>query len=206
MRIAKVVRQGTLVVLCCIVTAAAVAGPPIPRSLFYQQFIEQPDGTLAGPWQIWAEGNNTHCLMLHEGRLVHSLQLGDTLYIWLDGHREGQRKHLGNGLASYGVIRQIERIRNLGTWDRELNVDGAVYELYSYKGSAQTDGQQYEEHVSVSFDARSGAPKAWVSDIMVGGSGVVERLTMLFRDVEVNPTMPLGIFDLPNGVVFTEKK
>ncbi|MCU0975470.1 MAG: hypothetical protein MUC71_04065 [Steroidobacteraceae bacterium] len=206
MRIAEVVRQGTLAVLCCIVTAAVVAGPPIPRSLFYRQFIEQPDGTLAGPSQIWAEGNNTHCLMLHEGRFVHALQRGDSLYIWIDGHRDGQRKYLGNGLASYGVIRQIERIRNLGAWDREVKVDGAVYEFYMYTGIAQIDGQQYEEHVSVSFDSRSGAPKVWVSDIMVGGSGVFERLTMIFRDVEVNKAMPLGIFDLPNGVVFTEKK
>jgi len=36
----------------------------------------------------------------------------------------------------------------------------------------------------VSFDARSGAPKVWLSEIMVGGSGVVERMSMVFRDTE----------------------
>jgi hypothetical protein len=206
MRVSAIIRQCTFVVLGCIVTAAAVAGPPIPRSMFCRQFVEQPDGTLTGPVQFWAEGNNMRGVMLYEGRLIHTLQLGDTLFTWADGDREGRRQNLGDGLASYGLIRQIERIRSLGTWDREVTVDGVVYEQYRYAGTAQTDSKRYEEHVSVSFDARSGAPKVWLSEIMVGGSGVVERMSMVFRDTEVNITMPNGVFDLPEGVVFTERK
>ena len=206
MWVSAIIRQCTFVVLGCIVTAAAVAGPPIPRSMFCRQFVEQPDGTLTGPLQLWAEGNNTRGVLLYEGRLIHTLQLGDTLFTWADGDREGRRQYLGNGLASYGLIRQIERIRSLGTWDREVTLDGVVYEQYRYAGTAQTDSERYEEHVSVSFDARSGAPKVWLSEIMVGGSGVAERMSMVFRDTEVNITMPNGVFDLPEGVVFTERK
>lgn len=173
MRVAEISWRCTFVVLGFVVTAAAVAGPPIPRSMYCRQFIEQPDGMLTGPLQLWAEGNNMHGVMLYEGRLIHTLQLGDTLFTWVDGDREGRRRHLGNGLASYGLIRQIERIHSLGTWDRQMTVAGAVYEQYRYTGTAQTDG---------------------------------ERMTMIFRDAEVNITLPDGVFDLPDRVVFAESK
>jgi hypothetical protein len=187
--------------------ATAAAGPPIPQSLFCRIFFDQGNDRVSGPLQMWAAGNNGHAVMLADGHTVHTLQLGDVMYTWGDMGRNGIKRELGDGLASYGLIRQIERVRGMGRWIQDVEVEGTRYDLYRYSGTAHDGaGGQYYEEASVSFDSRTGAPKMWVSTIQGGTGGGAGTMTMYFRDVEVNARMPIDIFELPSEIQFTVKQ
>jgi hypothetical protein len=187
--------------------AAAAAGPPIPQSLFCQIFNDEGNGFVSGPLQMWAEGNSGHAVMLAEGHFIHVLQLGDVMYTWGDLGLNGISHKLGDGLASYGLIRQIERVRSLGSWVKDVEVEGTRYDVYYYSGTAHDGGgRQYYEEVTATFDSRTGAPKTWVSTIRGGSAGDSSTMNMYFRDVQVNARMPIDIFKLPGEIQFEPKE
>jgi hypothetical protein len=187
--------------------AAAVAGPPIPQSLFCRIFFGAGNDVASGPLQMWAAGNSGRSVMLAEGQMIHVLQLGDVMYSWDERRLDGTRQELGDGLASYGLIRQIERVRSLGTWVKDVEVEGTRYDVYSYSGTAHDGrGRQYHEEVSATFDSRTGAPKTWASTIREGTAGDSSTMIMYFRDVEVNARMPVDIFKLPSEIRFAPKE
>ncbi len=145
--------------------------------------------------------------MLAEGQTIHVLQLGDVMYTWDERRLDGTKQELGDGLVSYGLIRQIERVRSLGRWVKDVEVEGTRYDVYFYSGTAHDGGgRQYYEEVSASFDSRTGAPRTWVSTIQGGTAGDSSTMTMYFRDVEVNARMPIDIFKLPSEIQFVPRE
>jgi len=60
------------------------------------------DGTLGRARCSSGQRQQHARVLLYEAELIHTLQLGDTLFTWADGDREGRRQYLGSGLPSYG--------------------------------------------------------------------------------------------------------
>jgi len=190
-----------LLVVCA---SVALAGPPIPRALHCEMLIDAEDGTFLGPFDLWAEGNRTHVILRAPGNVVHTLQLDDSLYTWDESGHPGSKRGLGTGMASYGVVRQIERLRDIGRLDKEWKDADGAYAVYVYSAAAtDAQGLPYLEDIAASFDVRSGAPQVWMSRITYSGRPT-QSMTMLFRNVIVNPRMPIDIFELPHKVEFAE--
>lgn len=202
-------RQPVLVLagaLLSLLAAGALAGPPIPRSLSCQTYTEFEDGATYGPFEFWASGNESLSILRLDGSEVRSLQLGDVLYTWGGSKVKGIKRRLGTGLASLGLIRQIERVRNLGRWVDERVVDGQRYDIYEYEATATGPrGEPYSETVMAAFDSRSGAPKQWISTLTFPATGKASTLIMYFSDVEVNVHVASHLYDLPRNVEFVER-
>ncbi|NNC90763.1 MAG: hypothetical protein HKN82_20085 [Akkermansiaceae bacterium] len=157
-------------------------------------FGDSEDGL---PAEIWAEGNNLRTEVAHDGGVVVSLQLGDTLYTFKDGSKTGKKKWLGTGLGSMGLINQIAEVKANGIRHGSREINGVEHHEFLYNMDAPQAGAV--AHIS----AETSLPHMWIS-ILNRADDTSSRLTMIYRDLEANVAIPEGTFDLPEGVTFPE--
>lgn len=147
--------------------------------------------------QIWAKGNNLRLEMTVGNQKAISIQLGDTLYTYVEGSKAGTKQPLGRGLGSMGLIRQIEEIKARGKKEGSQELEGVRYVEYKY------DVNFPAEAADAWLSATTSLPRIWFSVVRTADS-TASGLRMVFRDMVANPDIPDDMFKLPPGVTFSE--
>jgi hypothetical protein len=70
--------------------------------------------------------------LVQDGRKVVTLQLGDTVYNYIEGATTGKKQRL-IGFAARGFIKQIEEVRTKGKKVRSHQIGAVIYDEYSYE-------------------------------------------------------------------------
>ena len=198
----KCTRIAALVV--AVAAAAPVRGDPQPPD---PPKLESLRGTMITiisedmtfPAKIWAKGNTTRLDVTQGQQTAISIQLGDTLYTYLQGSKEmGRKQHLGTGLASMGLIKQIEEVKAKGKKQGVEQIEGLRYHKYEYDVNAPG------EMAVVYLSAETSLPRLWVSTIQTADKDT-SLMQMFFRDLKANVPIPDSMFKLQAGVTFSEK-
>jgi outer membrane lipoprotein-sorting protein len=148
--------------------------------------------------EIWAKGDNVRAESSDETHKTIIIQLGDTMYTYGTDSKKGMKQRFASGLASMGLIKQIATIKSKGKKESTREIEGVVYEQYSYEESrdASTD---------VWFEAKSSLPTIWLSAIKTGDKEI-SVLKMRYRDMEANVDVADELFKLPRDVTFAEER
>ena len=148
--------------------------------------------------EIWAKGDNVRAESSDDTRKTIIIQLGDTMYTYGTDAKKGMKQRFASGLASMGLIKQIATIKSKGKKESTREIEGVVYEQYSYEESrdASTD---------VWFEAKSSLPSIWLSAIKTGEKEI-SVLKMRYRDMEANVDVADELFKLPRDVIFSEER
>ncbi len=151
------------------------------------------------PAKIWAKGNAMRVDVTQGHQTTISIQLGDTLYTYLQGSQEmGRKQYLGTGLGSLGLIKQIEEVKAKGKKQGVEQIEGLRYDKYEYDVNAP--GEMAVVYLSV----KTSLPRLWVSTIQTADKDT-SLMQMFFRDLKANVPIPDSMFKLPAGVTFSEK-
>ena len=149
------------------------------------------------PMEIWAKGNNLRSEISAGDQKIIVVQLGDTIYTFGPGSKQGNKTRFESGLASHGLIEQIALVKAKGKKDSSQVVDGITYDQYAYDVDAP------QEQALVLLEAKTSLPKDWVSVVKNGDSEPVAART-IFRDMQANVDVPDDLFALPKGVEFSD--
>jgi outer membrane lipoprotein-sorting protein len=149
--------------------------------------------------KLWAKGNNTRVDFTGtRGVTVTTIQRGDTMYTFDEISAKGKKERIPEGLATKGLVKQIEEVKKNGKKVESAEIDGETYEIYQYAVSS-------EELVVVMLSARTSLPRIWTSAIRTGLNRT-SSLTMKYRDMEANVNVPDDLFKLPANVKFSEER
>jgi outer membrane lipoprotein-sorting protein len=151
------------------------------------------------PARIWAKGNNTRTELTDGRQKTVTIQLGDTMYTYLEGStKPGMKQYLGRGLGSMGLIRQIEEIKAKGKQQTPEEIEGVRYDKYEYESNDR------REVAVVYLSADTSLPRIWLS-LVKAGEKDVSVLRMHYRDMQANVEIPDELFKLPPDVTFSEE-
>jgi hypothetical protein len=178
---------------------AGQAAPPLPKleSLHCIMVAGSEAGGGAGT-EIWAKDSNVRSERTADGQKVVTIQLGNMLYTYRTGSPGGEKKRLGSGLASMGLIRQIEWIKEKGQKIGSETIEGEMYDRYQYEERTGTGG----EIVSVLLSERTSVPRAWSS--MTFGGNKASTWTVYYKDALANVSVPDEMFTLPPEIKFSK--
>jgi len=148
--------------------------------------------------KIWAKGNNVRAELTYDQKKAVSIQLGDTVYTYIEGSKQtGSKKHLGSGLGAMGLIKQIEEIKAKGKKQGSVKIEGIVCDKYEYDVNAPG------ERAVVYLSASTSLPRTWVSVVQLADTPA-SVLRMHYRDLKANVDIPDNMFKLPANVTFLE--
>lgn len=150
------------------------------------------------PAKLWAKGNNTRVELTHGNQKVITIQFGDTMYTYIEGSRTGTKQHLGSGLGSMGLIKQIEEILAKGKKEGSEKIEGVRYDKYVY-GSPED-----REMAVVYLSPETSLPRIWLSAVKTDDK-TASLLRMHYRDMNANVGIPDEMFKLPPDVTFSEE-
>jgi outer membrane lipoprotein-sorting protein len=184
------------------ITTSAIYGqqaPPAPLKLesMHGTMITMIGDTGGVEFEIWAKGNNLRSELSAGDQKIIVVQLGDTIYTFGPGSKQGNKTRFETGLAAHGLIEQIALVTSKGRKESSKVVDGITYDQYLYDADAP------QERALVLLGAKTSLPKDWVSVVKNGDSEPVPARTV-FRDMQANVDVPDDLFALPKGVEFTD--
>jgi outer membrane lipoprotein-sorting protein len=185
-----------LIIVAFLMTGPQALGIPKIKSLRGTMVVSYEEGEKGIAFKVWAKGNNMRTELSVPPRTVITLQRGNFLYIYEEGSKVGKKESLGVGLASVGLVKQIEEVKTYGKKQGSKDIDGDLYYEYLY---TKVDG----EGAWVLLSAGTSIPKYWVSQIETP-NGEVSVMKMIFRDMAANIHIPDSMFELPKGVTFKE--
>jgi hypothetical protein len=147
--------------------------------------------------EVWAKADKVRSEIKEGDKMIVVIQLGDTLYTFSPGRKEGQKTRFDGGLAAHGLIEQIALVKSKGKLDGTQEANGIAYDRYAYEVDAPG------ELAIVLFEAKTSLPKDWLS-IVEKGDGKHEASRTIFRDMQANVEVPDSLFELPPEVQFEE--
>lgn len=148
------------------------------------------------PFEIWAKANNLRSEFTADTQKIITIQRGNTLYTYRDGSPSGEKQFLPAGLASMGLVKQIEEVKAHGTKSGVETIEGKRYQVYKY----DVNFPKASSVVYLSVD--TSLPIYWLSAVMTSEKeATVEQ--MIYRNMEANVEIPDELFDLPQDVDFS---
>jgi alpha/beta superfamily hydrolase/outer membrane lipoprotein-sorting protein len=147
------------------------------------------------PAKFWAKGNNMRLEASVGAKKTITIQVGDTLYTFNEGEKSGLKQHLGRGLGSMGLLRQIELIKTRGKKQGSKEFEGVLCDIYEYEAP--------QELALVYLSVATSLPQRWISTIRSGDT--TSSILMLFRNLEANMGIPDEMFKVPPEVKFSEQ-
>ena len=147
------------------------------------------------PAKFWAKGNNMRLEASVGEKKTITIQVGDTLYIFNEGEKSGLKQHLGRGLGSMGLLRQIELIKTRGKKQGSKEFEGVLCDIYEYEAP--------QELALVYLSVAMSLPQMWISTIRSGDT--TSSIIMLYRNLEANVGIPDEMFKVPPEVKFSEQ-
>ena len=147
--------------------------------------------------EIWAKGNNLRSEVRFGDLKVISIQRGPTIYTYREGDQTGTKEMLQRGLGTLGFIKQIETIKAHGMKTGSEEIEGVEYDIYEYDVNAPA------EMTILYLSKETSLPRFGISVVQTGGK-TAEVMRMAYRDMEANIDIPDELFELPEGIKFTE--
>ncbi len=194
-------KKTAIIALSVFATMSALAGqepPPAPKLESLQgtmiMMVSENSGV---PCKVWAKGNNTRVEMGEKGKKVITIQIGSTMYTFIEGDRTGTKQRLGTGLASMGMIRQIDEVKAKGKKIGSRELEGVSYDTYQYDVNAP------KEMAMIVLATETSLPFFWVSAVQTSATKAT-GLRMHYRDMKANADVPDNLFRLPASVAFRE--
>jgi outer membrane lipoprotein-sorting protein len=190
-----------IIVLAIIATLIAPCGATLPGkselTSLHGTMITMLSEDKGHAMEIWAKEDNVRAESSDDKHKTIIIQLGDTMYTYGTDSKRGMKQRFASGLASMGLIKQIATIKSKGKKESTREIEGVVYEQYSYEESrdASTD---------VWFEAKSSLPTIWLSAIKTGDKEI-SVMKMRYRDMEANVDVADELFKLPRDVTFSDE-
>ncbi|MGD9636803.1 MAG: hypothetical protein AB7G28_18360 [Pirellulales bacterium] len=172
------------------------AAPPVLKSL-HGTMITLIDSDRGIEMEVWAKGNNVRSEIKMGDAKVVVVQRGDTMYTFSPGKSDGQKTRFESGLAAHGLIEQIAIVKSRGKKERSQVAEGIQYDQYSYNVDAP------QEQAIVLLETKTSLPKDWFS-VVKNGDREPAGMRIVFRDLEANVEVPDELFELPEGVKFSD--
>ncbi len=155
--------------------------------------ISDKDGV---PMRFWAKDNSFRGETVSGKRKIISIQRGNKYYTYVQGNTRGEVVEAKRGLASMGLIRQINDIKRLGKKNNAVEIEGEAYDAFIY------DVNMPEESAIVYLSRKTSLPRLWISVIRTSVDKA-EGIRMIFTDLKANHEIPEEIFQLPPDVQFS---
>ncbi len=195
MRISKILLI-PLLMLACQTGPVSVAGETELKTLHGTMILmlSQDKGVVS---EIWAKGNNLRSELRVGDLKVITIQRGPTMYTFREGDRTGTKQTLQRGLGSLGFIKQIETVKAHGKKTGSEEIEGVVYDIYEYDVNAPSE-------MSILYLSRETSLPRFGISVVKTGKKTAEAIRMAYRDMEANVDIPDELFELPEGVRFTD--
>jgi len=188
------------------VSAAELMATPIPRAGRKQSVaaeLKSLHGTMVmnqkedEPLEIWAKGDNVRAVYSGDKSKVINVQRGGTVFTYLEGSTTGSEKHLGTKLRSMGLIRQIEEVKANGKKVESLEIEGAMFDKYTYDLNAPA------ETAVAYLSSESSLPGLMIFTVVYGDKK--ESNVQQFRNMQANIDIPDNLFELPPNSTFSQR-
>jgi len=195
------IRAQLAVVFLTTWTTSIVFGQPSPVAprldSMHGTMITMIDSTQGIEMEVWAKADKVRSEIKEGDKMIVVIQLGDTLYTFSPGRKEGQKTRFDGGLAAHGLIEQIALVKSKGKLDGTQEANEIAYDRYAYEVDAP------REQALVLLEAKTSLPKDWLSIVENGDNKPVASRT-IFRDMQANVEVPDSHFELPAEVQFEE--
>jgi tetratricopeptide (TPR) repeat protein len=148
------------------------------------------------PMKFWAKGNLFRGELTAGDRKIITIQRASETFVYQVGSKTGDYRFVERGLATMGLIRQIEDVRRFGKKQQSVHIEGKLYDVLLYDINAP------EESALVYLSRKGSLPKVWIS-VLRKTQDSAEAMRMFFQDVEANVDIPEELFEIPKDVEFT---
>lgn len=155
--------------------------------------ISEKDGL---PMRFWAKDNSFRGEITSGNRKIISIQRGNKNYTYEQGGKEGTLVETKRGLASMGLVRQIQDIKRLGKKNDAVEIEGETHDVFIY------DVNIPEESAIVYLSRKTSLPRLWISVIRTANDRA-EGNRMIFTDLKANHEIPDELFQIPPDVQFS---